>query len=396
MVPAVPTLEQLLRAWEDSWLLLNAHAAADAGQGHARRIPAERAMVNWRRFRRFLVQAHQLAAQTDDGILSTGDFDRPENMPDESRGFLVDMAAIFGTWQLTSRRSYRLSREVGAILRHTSIGDVTWNDLEPPFPCFVIELDEPWVDPDSGPQKRAYQTLVATRFFTTTQAGPRPYWELRFVDARLGNYQPVTRLQRERLDTMVRRQQWRDVKSECAARLRPLDNVAGVILGLDGADLDEPVVQTAARIAEIRRTSGRPELYPGSERCLEQMVRIFVGLVLYLRSLPAGSPHLRSARGPRISTPDRAVITDGSEIFTVQSVWDLSPDERVALGLQGTAAERAAFAMAWHFREAHWRRPPGHGRNPAAERSVHVRWTMVRRDRMPQDEGLPRSGEERV
>jgi hypothetical protein len=74
----------------------------------------------------------------------------------------------------------------------------------------------------------------------------------------------------------------------------------------------------------------------------------------------------------------------------VSSVIPLTPDELKFEELgQQTEAGTAKYEMRTHWRQGYWSRKPGEGHDPNAEKSVWHRPTLVRKDRLPQDFGLP-------
>ena len=125
---------------------------------------------------------------------------------------------------------------------------------------------------------------------------------------------------------------------------------------------------------------------------IDTLLRVVVGLVLYLKTLPADSRHVSPPTQPfRSGLPDRKVITNRWEVCNVTSVIPLTREERVFYGIEGNLEQQrqAKRELSCHFREGHWRRPPGKGDDPTAPRTVHVRPCIVRRDRLPKDGGLP-------
>lgn len=59
-----------------------------------------------------------------------------------------------------------------------------------------------------------------------------------------------------------------------------------------------------------------------------------------------------------------------------------------------TDSQRSYHELCAHFRRGHWRRPPGQGDDPTASKTVWVRPTLVRRDRLP--EGALPGGSESI
>jgi hypothetical protein len=65
----------------------------------------------------------------------------------------------------------------------------------------------------------------------------------------------------------------------------------------------------------------------------------------------------------------------------VTSIYKFSPEEQAFLRRRATMSAREYHELQFHFREGHWRRPQGLGHDPFAEKTVHVRPTVVRPDK---------------
>lgn len=115
--------------------------------------------------------------------------------------------------------------------------------------------------------------------------------------------------------------------------------------------------------------------------------RIVFGLLLYLQSRPAEE---LMPKGWVKSVFERTIgrnnlIRLPSEVCEVRSIYQLSDIERKAIKplLRGIHTE-----LGVHYREGHWRRPPGKGQDPNYPKTVWVRPTIVRSDKLA-DGGLP-------
>ena len=71
---------------------------------------------------------------------------------------------------------------------------------------------------------------------------------------------------------------------------------------------------------------------------------------------------------------------------SISSQFTLTTDERVAFGLEGKERQRAFGEKCTHFRRGTWCRAPGTGDNPDAPRINWRRPTIVRADRLPENQ----------
>jgi hypothetical protein len=122
------------------------------------------------------------------------------------------------------------------------------------------------------------------------------------------------------------------------------------------------------------------------------MWRIIIGFCLYLRMLSTDTPHVgtwQRARRARTKQGDfyPHPITEGAEICEVRSMKKLTVADR-DLFFRYATGKLTGIELQCHFREGHWRRPPGKGNDPNAKKTVQVDPTIVRPDKWPAD-GLP-------
>ncbi len=383
-------LEQMLHLWEDWYFLLRATGLLERGVGKPPGFPFAGPVIHAREFRQYLLGYrgepfdHERfigPSEIVDIVTSTGD------------NSFVAFPPALASWTAHSRRAFLVTEELQVLLDNTSLDGVTWADVSWPFPSFVVLPARPLVD---GFGHR-FDCVLVSHDRDQTQ-GERLWFNL-FSDEfdRFRFLAPFERRQIEDAIRGARRlEQWRKA-AKLIERARPksspwssrfsLNNtfadrpVVGSALGLDRPS--EAVSIVADRLVTYRNPSGIEQ---------EAAARLVVGLCLYLASLPAGTPHRSSwQRGPQIAGFDRSAITDGAEICTVSSIYPLTPEERK---LTGGAEKRSFHELRAHFRSGHWRRPPGLGSDPTAKKTVWVRPTMVRWDRLP--DGAQPGGSESV
>ena len=396
-LPHLPRLELELRKWEDMWFIIH---VSNLVRTALRQPPVCGNTVPWRQFRDFLLRV-QTPGRT--GVLrEAANFLPPMDAAPAitDSPLMIAFPRALTLWCADSRRIYKLDSALQAILRATSLDSVTWRDLQPPFGTFAVELAEAYRHPDG----RDFNFVMVThsrvpseRLLPLDWAGKKPEENKVVMDLVLlskDQYKPLTPQQTQRLDTLVERHLYNQVAEELqnlGKRFIHADARGGIqSLSLIPLDDDEPVTQTADKLAPFLQ---RPGVDQQTVRTLiDAMIRIIVGLELYLKSLPSGSPHISPPTKPfRSGLLDRKVITNRWEVCNVTSVVPLTREERIFYGIEGNQEEQrqAKYELSCHFREGHWRRPPDKGDDPAAPRTVHVRPCIVRRDRLPKDGGLP-------
>jgi len=169
---------------------------------------------------------------------------------------------------------------------------------------------------------------------------------------------------------------------------RKIDVICSSHIQIWGDRFDEEVTVSAQR----QYSHSSPDLQARMEEQMaiynwDSMIRVVVGMCLYLKTLPSGSPHQSEWRPvPRSGLPDPKAISNEAQVCTVSSCYKLTTQERVMLGLEGTKQEKALYELSCHFRAGHWRRPPGMGSDPTAPKTVHVRPCIVRKDRLQEGE----------
>jgi hypothetical protein len=128
---------------------------------------------------------------------------------------------------------------------------------------------------------------------------------------------------------------------------------------------------------------------------LDTIGKLVAGFVLYLQSLPPKANEVSTWNPYRKDGEKRqapiSFLADDARICQVESKYTFTPEERrmLAEGRQGLGG----VGVCCHFRSAYWRRKRGHGQDPDAKRTEHVRWAIVREDRREEQGGIPRGTE---
>lgn len=382
MAYLVERMEKCLRAWEDFWFLMGATNNALKALGKPVICTNEKAVVNASNFRKTLLKFKASQSQID-----ISDF-----MPPRDGNFktvaLPALALPISQWCTNSRRVYSITEELQAILDATSLDGVIWQDVSFPFASYALSLKNPVVDPEGD----LFDFIIVTIYSVVEDNGSRsPRIGLFFFSRECDEYEPMTEDNRQNFRIRMRRGEWEHILKIRQSFAEKINRICCSYIKLMGTDFNEHVLSTAERVY----ASCEPSRYSkdSSVNVWDSMIRIVVGMCLYLKTLPSKSPHQSEWRPvPRSGLPDPRAISNEAQICTVSSCYTLTTEERVMLGLQGTRQEKAAYELSCHFRQGHWRRAPGYGNNPDAPKTVHVRPCIVRKDRLREGE-LPGGSE---
>lgn len=332
------------------------------------RLPLNGPLVHAPSFRKYLLQSFQ----------GNEPFDHDKYLGNErindALGAAGDLPWFMWQWNKKSRRVFQVTQELQLLLGVTSLDEVTWGDIRLPFPSFGVALVDPIVDERS--QKKFDFLLVSL----AEQGGSWFYNFILFPQA-LETYQPVTLAEKRDLEKAFQRRHWHKVQriiQKCETRRQGLDLVR-MNYSFEGSK--------DKTIEDVQRFSGDFPENTDPLSLFKKVARIIFGLCLYLKSLPPGSSAVQEEpqkrKPPRAAaSPDTSCISDIAQVCTVSSVHKLTDEERTVLKQCRSGA--GGYEVRAHFRIGHWRRPPGLGSDPTAERTVWVRPTLVRRDRVPE------------
>lgn len=385
MAQIVDRLEKCLCAWEDFWFLIGVLNQILINTGRAAICPKEGAVVYWQSFRKHLLHLHSTESPPD-----MVRFQQPTDMHNTVASLLISLPIPLTAWCQQSRRVYRLQPEIQTLLNATSLEGVKWSDVSFPFPAFAVSLGQPIKD-NSGME---IDFLLFSKIVAELPDRQPVHWiDLRGFAPSCGQYDPLTDSNRQNMRQRIKDKQWEHGERLVLRFFDRLKGVVGTYFSLNAALFDEVITNTAQRVSSIVGATSEESVHDSTISICDSTARIVVGMCLYLQTLPLGSPH-RSAWRPSVreGRPDPRAISNEAEVCTVSSCYTLTRPERVALGLEGTAEERRHYELSCHFRQGHWRRPPGYGHIPDAPKTVHVRPCLVRKDRLQAGE-LPGGAE---
>lgn len=294
------------------------------------------------------------------------------------------------SWHKDSRRVYHLSEDLEVLLRLTSLKDVNWGDIRLPFPSFVITLNQPL--------EGRYDCIILSTILDALTGTPLTFISL--LPRTLGEACQTSRRNfgYEAARDLAGRGRWKKL----AEHIGPakLESVDVVTFAFNMAAIAEtPVATPLSRYAPAPvglpvEAALRADI---GAQANDDAMRIIAGLCLYLKTLPPGSPLLgpwvrvrppsTGKRKPKPST----LITDAAQVCTVASTFVLTHEERAIVREHGASG----LSLSPHFREGHWRRPPGKGSDPTAEKTVWVRPTVVNRHKLAEGE-LPGGAEKTI
>lgn len=384
LVYVVDYLDKALRAWEDYWYLVNLGLTHRNALGLAPLCSRERAALNFARFRRFLLHLNQQTSVDYEPFLS------PSDSPVEAVGdiMLNVTPVIIGEWCRSSRRVYGLSAELQAILEVTSLAGIRWSDVAFPFPSFALRLERPILQ--SGNDFILFNRIDA-KFFGIEDLDT--LYCFRMISRDVAEYEPISAANRQNIENRIKKKQWDHVKRLIFAGLRKICELRSAWFAFPASDVNVEVMKTPEYVL-----LGHKNTEQDDQVAWEQIIRLVVGLPLYLKGLPSDSPHVSEWK-PTQLPQTRSVVEcmRETEICSVGSHFTLTREDRLVLGLETPTDDEAVLLreLRCHFREGHWRRPQGLGNDPTAEKTVQVRFTIVRRDKL-KDGDLPEGSEKHL
>lgn len=282
-----------------------------------------------------------------------------------------------GRWNSSSRRVYYIPNDLMLLLEATSLKGLTLRDVRLPFPSFAIALESPLVtEKDRELDFFLIGEFSAERF--AYYGISRSVAKIKVVDSSL----------RAKIDAAAQKGNLRRFMQLANKELGQI-NIVG---NLWEAEVFDWFASDADMDEDLEKTLSKAE-----SDCLgdwqTKFFRVFIGLCFYLNTFNTSngsSPDLIE-RMPQIKkvyagTKDGPALMDAAEVCKVQSIVELSPEETTIIRNQ--LSGRGGWEVSAHFREGFWRRPPGEGHNPLAKKTIWVRPTLVRRDRLP-DNALP-------
>lgn len=384
MLCRVERLEYALRAWEDYYFIFNATSKLQKATGQnlgISPIPYIGAVRHWAELRKHLLTIRNIQ-QFDirKFMLPT---EVSQKLPTDWPRLMSHFPGELAVWIWESRRVFRITKELQVLLGATLLDDVRWCDVSWPFSSFVVLLDIPI----ESPYDCEYDCILVSSYSVPDE--PEGVVSFRIMSTLLNESQRVISPKKQRrLTRLIREKKWQEASVLLANHKLPRLPVDPFYVSVDEK---RPVVDSLAEVSCGRRLTNLEAPH------WDIAAQLVVGFCLYLNTLPPGTSH-KSDWKPvpeSLVKPNPNSITDESQICSVSSIVKLQKKDLELIGIDGPqSSHRTFYELCAHFRRGHWRRRPGEGHDPDAPRTVWVRPTLVRRDRL--QEGAIVGGSENV
>ncbi len=384
-------LEQVLRVWEDFWLVTSLvvkyHFSPDQRVG----LP-----MYWQDFR------HHLKNEVDqlNGIDAARFTIHPKTI--STNTFLSEIQVLLASWTQHSRRIFTLTPDLQILLDATSLEGVTFNDVELPFQTFAIALPQPLIDTVGN----KHDFIVVSNQYLN-KGDPVRTLIIQLINSSFGQYVPLTEEEKRRIRKAEAQKNLPKIRGYYNRYKSRFEKIfpCGSGFGCRYEEIQNaPVLEIAQKIFdkmlqdETRDKVSLGEVDTPFERCSKELnvwhsaTRTVVGFCLYLKSLPNNSPHRKPWQKPEPIASVTRPITADAEVCEVESQFALTAEERVAFSEPEGQPTRSFGEKCCHFRRGFWCRPHGLGNDPTAKKTEHRRPTIVRKDKLRPGE-LPRGAE---
>jgi hypothetical protein len=367
-------MESILRIWEQILFVASAELRATLPEA------VVGAIKNWRRFRETVLDLSQ--------PFPLGDFQMPQILFRDY--FLTFMGynalpEFVSGWSRSSRRVYSLTLDMQRMLELTAIGHVTWDDLNPPFPYFIVSLPIPILNTQGG-------ALVPNKIDTLLVSlnKERRRIEIFPLGEELESFKLLTPELRRRTGVLVKggnlaklQHHFDQLRKGNYCFIPPnafIEHSCGSQFPIFPDNFNNETINVKAW-----NEKGTIVMKDEQLEWWRPIFRIVLGLCLHL-DLGHESDRAKSKTFVLREhfTHDEKAVTDGADICSVQLEHELSEDERSIHTLfREKGVTGAMKEIGSHFRGGYWRRPPGYGSDPTATKSVRVRWTIVNQRRLP-------------
>lgn len=375
MVSTVRRLEQMLQVWEDTFFIFWASAKALVGLGQPAPVPLAGPVVHAPEFRKHLLDREASEFDTQRFI---GPPELYRLIQGTAGSSLTVLPQFLKGWTQHSRRVFHVSPDLQVLLGHTTLKGVQWSDVHWPFDSFVVSLETPIIDAGG----HAYDCVLFSKiedFVSKEKMLGFLLFSSEFETVKI-----ISKFDKSQLGEWLRKGKYLQV----ASRIRHVANTghqahASCFFvraeGNSWSVSETSEKNTIGYDEEDQLINGKD--YPHPEWGIT--ARLVVGLVLYLATLPSGSPHYTPWVKVRSGKPDPRSITSEADIFSVSTNFVLTAEENE---LVREFKKKGNYELCAHFRIGHWRRPPGKGSDPTAAKTVWVRPTLVRADRLGPNE----------
>lgn len=285
-----------------------------------------------------------------------------------------------GKWNASSRRIYYIPTDLMLLLEVTRLKGLTFRNARLPFSSFGIALETPLVNEDDKEldffligdcSKEVFAFYGLARSLSKVKLVDRTLRAKISEAADKGNIRRFVHLAEKEMGRSLQIGEHWD---------------SYVDIGIEEDDMDEDLEVAMAEITKAQK-----------DCWLVRFIRILFGLCAYMSTFTADNGSIpevvqKTSYTKKVyaGAKDGPALVTSAEVLKVQSVIRLSTEEREIIRDQ--LSGRGGWEVKAHFREGYWRRPKGEGHNPDASKTVWVRPTLVRRDRLP-DNTLPLGAE---
>ena len=374
MATTIRRLEQALQLWERHFYGINCVSRLETMFGQTPNVPIFGPVEHWKRLRAYL-----LRSMDDEFGVELFNTERIPEVEKHTVVFLQMLPWALALWTRNSRRVYHLNAEIQKLILLTSLEGVAWGSVPLPFDSFAVTFEVPIID--------SYGYEYDSIIFNKSESGHLDFYA--FCTS-LERVQPVSDFTFTQIERAISARRIANV----VHRLKEIDKdingaVIGNVIHIGSTDpkLENVFIADIDAGSHIHVVDSKPDDKDSKRKnAITDTVflsRLVAGLCLYLRTVPSGSPHVSSwtkqpaSKGNELTTD----ITREADVCLVTSMYTLDHDEHALLANVRRFDAKSFHELSAHFREGHWRRPPGHGHDPNAVKTVHVRPTIVRADR---------------
>lgn len=312
----------------------------------------------------------------------------PENYSNVRRRFTL---AAIASWMTSSRRVMQMTEDLQLLLTLTSLEKTDWTMMEWPFDSFIISLATPMTYGTGIWERRCDAILIgreskipdATILFGSANeqkgVGEKSPFSIYFLrDGFKSLNECYSIAERSKLIKLARKNPYKANEIIHKNKERKWNEVSGWSSFYVSADI----------FKENGIISFIDESVRGYQNVgIDKILQVLFGSMLYMASLQKSrranaensGQWFRSKERPKTSTGRQ--IADASLIAQIGSEIRLCPDEKERF-TNVAKLSKSDREISAHFRIGYFRRPPGLGNDPDAEKSVFVRPTIVRPDRL--------------
>jgi len=387
MQKTVYRLEQALSYWEDFCFSLSVTYQVSVGYGQNPTTGMRGLLVNYPGFRQSMLDIFSANAQ---------ELADKYMYPKEACAFSSDVQPRYFPyamlcWSRHSRRVFSLSRDLQALLDATSLEGVIWGDVKLPFESFVVTLEQPLIDG----QNVQFDCVLVARLSTEQSTGEKVQ-ETAFIpfDSRLENYRPYSRQAKEWVTSLLEKGSYR--KADRARRSLfkgSRSYISTSIFTIDSSHAEMPISKFGDEVELRKAVAEKYSDDADAGHLYESVLRIIVGMCLYLKTLPVKTPFVSEWEKLESHQTQRGrAITDKAEVCTVSSQFKLSAEEHEVFGGKTGEPVKSFGEKCCHFRRGTWCRPSGYGDDPDCPKTIWRRPTIVRPDKLVPGE-LPKGAE---